>query len=126
MAKFATNGFISIDNQVVAHTTEVSWSSKNNGKLQKSLTGQKGATTGEPEAEVQGKCITPKVATERRRIIEAYQSGTEITVVYRTANGELRAKGVITSCSLMSRVDEGDEFDFTFTGHEDPIRQVGA
>lgn len=122
----ASNGFLICDGQTVAQATEVNWGSKNNGKLQKTLTGANGAIVGQKEVSISCKCATPRSASERKRIMQKYQNGEEVTMTYRTADGAMRAVGIITETNLMSRVDEGDEFDFTFVGFEEPYQQVGG
>ncbi len=122
MATNASNGFLIIDGSTVGQATEINWGSKNNGKLQKTLSGSIGTVVGQREVACSAKCTTPKRASERARIIRAYERGDNVTLRYRTADGESSATGIITETNLMSRVDEGDEFDFSFIGFEDPHR----
>ncbi len=122
MATNASNGFLLIDGSVVAQAMEITWGSKNNGKLQKTLGGQVGTVVGQREASCSVKCTTPKRARERARIIRAYERGDNVVLRFRTADGESSATGIITETNLASRVDEGDEFDFSFIGFEDPHR----
>lgn len=126
MASNASNGYLIIDGQVVAQVMDITWGSKNNGKIQKTLSGARGTIVGQREVSLSAKCATPKRASERRRIIQKYESGDNVIVRYRTADGECSAEGIITDTNLVSRVDEGDEFDFSFVGFEEPYRQVGG
>lgn len=125
MASNASNGYLIIDGQAITQVMEVTWNSKNNGKLQKTLTGARGTVVGQREVSGSAKCATPKRAAERKRVIQKYEAGENVTLRYRTADGECTAEGLITETNIMSRVDDGDEFDITFVGFEEPYRQVG-
>lgn len=124
MASNASNGFLLIGGAVVAQAADIQWGSKNNGKLEFVLNGSAGTVVGSREVACTVKCTTPKRARERRRIIRAYESGNDVTFRYRTADGESSATGIITETNLASRVNEGDTFDFSFVGVEDPHRAV--
>lgn len=124
MATNASNGFLLIGGSVVAQATEITWGSKNNGKLEPTLRGTTGTVVGGREASCTVKCTTPKRASERHRIIRAYESGDNVTLRFRSADGESSAEGIITELNLASRVNEGDSFDFSFIGAEDPHRSV--
>ena len=123
--KYASNGTVLADGQVLVETMDFEYESQNGAKLVKNLSGQGGASFGRADVKGSFNFSVPRVDTERLELIRKYQRQQGVRLAYRTAGIAMRADVVLSGMKLASKTDEADTFSMDFIGFEEPVQQTG-
>jgi hypothetical protein len=122
--RMASNGYLRIGGSVVTKALELQIQSSANAEYVVTLAGDSGPTTGIKTVKASVKNAVARASAERKRIMRAYQNNEAVNLTYRSGDMEYKAEGIITDCTLGSKVNSKDEFDFEFMGTEQPIVDV--
>lgn len=125
LKRYASNGTVLVDGQVLIETAKITFGLANNAKLVKNLSGQGGVAFGRSEVKGSLEFTVPRVDTERVRLIRQYQNQQGVTLAYRTAGIAMRADVVLSEIELSSTTDEADTFTASYIGFEEPVQQTG-
>lgn len=122
MKKYASNGTVVADGQVLIEVEGIEYDSKNNAKLVKNLAGQGGASFGRAEVSGSMNFTVPQIDTERLELVRKYQRQQGVVLQYRTAGIAMRADIVMSGIKLASKTDESDTFSIDYIGFEEPVQ----